>query len=106
MTRPQRFLIEASILAILAWIATENQDLGTYVFRSSLFLGIRTMLTHVLKKREILATPRVHENTTVISSSHTSVLTVYAPGTHQVRTRATANLNVGSFDPRVGVRTD
>ncbi len=47
-------LVGALIFAIITWIVTQNQDLGTYAFWGGIFLGILAVLTDELQKREAL----------------------------------------------------
>src|SRR5260221_5369630 len=99
-------LSAALIFAIITWIVTQIQDLGTYAFWGGIFLGILAVLTDELQKREALVMQQLQEKQAVAAPSHTPVVAAYALGTHQVSTATSINLNVDIFDLHVGVRTD
>ena len=99
-------LVGALIFAIITWIVTQNQDLGTYAFWGGIFLGILAVLTDELQKREALVMQQWQEKQAVAAPSHTPVVAAYALGTHQVSTATSIDLNVDIFDLHVGVHTD
>src|SRR5260370_3924671 len=99
-------LVGAVIFAIITWLVTQNQDLGTYAFWGGIFLGILAVLTDELEKREALVMQQWQENQAGAAPSHTPVVAAYALGTHQVSTATSIDLNVDIFDLHVGVRTD
>jgi hypothetical protein len=90
-------LVGPLILATIIWTVTGNPDLVSCSFWGGLLLGILAVCTDELKKREAILAQQSQLKQAVTSPSHTPVLTWNAPGTHQVRTETTVDLNVGIF---------
>ncbi len=99
-------LVGSYILATIIWAVTGNPDLGTCTFWGGELLGILTVLTGELRKREALVLQQSHEQTAVAAHPNTPVLSQYVPGTVQVSTKTIVDLNLSIFDLKLALRTD
>ena len=80
-------LVEACIFTIIVFVVTRSAGLAALTFPASIFLGILAFLIDELKKREALFLQQSQEQSTVLSPSHTPVLTRNTSGQDKTRHR-------------------
>jgi hypothetical protein len=95
-------LLGALTLAIIVLATTANQDLASYAFWGSVFLGILAVLTDELKKREALVRLlSQQEQPGAAARSSAPVQALSAPEEHQVRTSTIVDVSCGVLDLHV-----